>query len=102
MQHLTGSLRIRIAAGLAIALVVSGAAPALGVGAMVVAAPPGTFTRAVQRFVRPAWNYFGDGCHPDRETWESIESAGFSSVHLDHFRIPSPIVAPHIRGFALK
>ena len=67
-----------------------------------VAAPRGTFTRACQRFVRPVWNYFGDGCHPDRETWKHIESAGFSSVHLDHFRIPSPIVGPHISGFAVK
>ena len=67
-----------------------------------VAAPPATFTRAAQRFVKPAWRYFGDGCHPDRETWKSIESAGFSSLHLDHFRVPSPIVGPHIRGFAVK
>ena len=67
-----------------------------------VAAPPNTFTHRVQRFVKPAWRYFGDGCHPDRETWRSIKSAGFSSVHLDHFRVPSPIVGPHIRGFAVK
>jgi ubiquinone/menaquinone biosynthesis C-methylase UbiE len=67
-----------------------------------VAAPPGTFTRRVQRFVRPVWNYFGDGCHPDRETWKYIESAGFSSLHLDHFRVPSPIVGPHIRGSAIR
>jgi ubiquinone/menaquinone biosynthesis C-methylase UbiE len=67
-----------------------------------VAAPPATFTRRVQRFVKPVWRYFGDGCQPDRETWKSIESAGFSSVHLDHFRVPSPIVGPHIRGSAIK
>ncbi|MCL4522365.1 MAG: class I SAM-dependent methyltransferase [Acidobacteria bacterium] len=67
-----------------------------------VAAPRGTLLRGVQRLIRPAWNYFGDGCHPDRETWKFIESAGFSSLQLDHFRIASPIVAPHIRGFAIK
>jgi len=67
-----------------------------------VAAAPETFTRRVQRFVKPVWRYFGDGCHPDRETWKSIASAGFSSVHLDHFRVPSPIVGPHIRGAAIK
>ena len=67
-----------------------------------VAAPRGTFLRGVQRCIRPAWNYFGDGCHPDRETWKHIESAGFASIQLDHFRISSPIVAPHIRGFAIK
>lgn len=67
-----------------------------------VAAPPGTFTHRVQRFVKPVWRYFGDGCQPDRETWKSIESAGFSSFHLDHFRVPSPIVGPHIRGVAMK
>jgi len=67
-----------------------------------VAAAPATFTRRVQRFVKPVWRYFGDGCQPDRETWKSIASAGFSSVHLDHFRVPSPIVGPHIRGSAIK
>ncbi len=67
-----------------------------------VAAPPGTFTHRVQRFVKPVWRYFGDGCQPDRETWKSIQSAGFSSLHLDHFRVPSPIVGPHIRGSAIK
>ena len=67
-----------------------------------VAAPPATFTRRLQRFVKPVWRYFGDGCHPDRETWKSIASAGFSSLHLDHFRVPSPIVGPHIRGSAVK
>ncbi len=67
-----------------------------------VAAPPATFTRRLQRFVKPVWRYFGDGCHPDRETWKSIAAAGFSSLHLDHFRVPSPIVGPHIRGSAIK
>jgi ubiquinone/menaquinone biosynthesis C-methylase UbiE len=67
-----------------------------------VAAPPATFTHRLQRFVKPVWRYFGDGCQPDRETWKSIESAGFSSVHLDHFRVPSPVVGPHIRGSAIK
>lgn len=67
-----------------------------------VAAPRGTRLRRFQRFVRPLWSAFSDGCQPDRETWTTIEGAGFNRVQLDHFRLAEPIVAPHIAGFAVK
>lgn len=67
-----------------------------------VAAPPGTRLRKWQHRLRPWFRFFADGCTPDRETWRTIESAGFAEVHLDHFDGPVPIVRPHIAGVAIK
>ncbi len=67
-----------------------------------VAAPRGTWRRRVQRAVRPVWGLLGDGCRPDRETWRTIEVAGFAQVVCDHFRLPVPVVSPHIAGWAVK
>jgi ubiquinone/menaquinone biosynthesis C-methylase UbiE len=67
-----------------------------------VAAPSGTWVRRVQRLVRRPWGVLGDGCHPDRETWRAIEAAGFQTVELAHFRIPVPILGPHIAGLAIR
>jgi ubiquinone/menaquinone biosynthesis C-methylase UbiE len=67
-----------------------------------VAAPAGTRLRRVQSFIRPAWQLWGDGCHPDRETWAVIEEAGFSQVQIEHFRLEVPIFGPHIAGVAVK
>ncbi len=67
-----------------------------------VAAPCGTRTRRVQRWIRPIWRVIGDGCDAGRETWTVIEQAGFERVNIQHFRVPFPIVGPHIRGVAVK
>lgn len=67
-----------------------------------VAAPPATRLRWFQRAVQPIWTPIGDGCRPDRETWVTIENAGFSRVHVEHFRVSTPIVSPHIAGYAIK
>jgi len=67
-----------------------------------VAAPRGSRLRRLQRLLRPGWRLIADGCHPDRETWSMIEQAGFSRVHIDHFRGPVPVIRPHIAGTAEK
>lgn len=67
-----------------------------------VAAPRKSGLRRFQRIVGPVWKTLADGCHPDRETWATIENAGFSRVQLDHFRLNVPIIGPHIAGFAIK
>lgn len=67
-----------------------------------VAAPYGSWLRRAQRFVKPVWSLLGDGCHPDRQTWDSIANAGFASVTIEHFHVPMPIASPHIAGFAVK
>jgi len=63
---------------------------------------PGTPTRRRQEWIRPVWRWAGDGCEPDRDTAERIRRTGFSRVDLEQFRMPYPIVGPHIAGVAVK
>lgn len=68
-----------------------------------VAAPEGTGLRRVQHWVCPLWKILGDGCRPDRETWQALENAGFDSVSYQYFRANVPaIVSPQIIGTAIK
>jgi len=67
-----------------------------------VAAPRGTALRYFQRLGNPITQFLGDGCHLDRETWWSIEHAGFGHVECEHFRIRSPFNGPHIAGRAVR
>lgn len=67
-----------------------------------VAAPRGTLLRRVQRTLRAPWAFCGGGCHPDRESWRDVEQAGFASVEIEHFRLPVPVVAPHMAGTARR
>ncbi len=65
-----------------------------------VAAAHGTALRFAQRAVGPMWRALSDDCHPDRDTGRLIEAAGFSNVDLRRFRLPVPIMGPHIAGVA--
>jgi SAM-dependent methyltransferase len=68
-----------------------------------VAAPQGSWLRSFQNFLQPVWTLVGDGCHPNRETWETIERAGFARLELEHYRYPGGgPAAPHIAGAAYK
>ncbi|MBK8029796.1 MAG: class I SAM-dependent methyltransferase [Chloroflexi bacterium] len=67
-----------------------------------VAAPRQSLLRRVQAIIRPVWKAVGDGCTLNRETWATIEQAGFSEVQIEHFRLPVPIYSPHIAGAAVK
>lgn len=68
-----------------------------------VAAPRGTRQRKQQDFIQPLWTWIGDGCHPNRETWETIQQAGFARVELEHYAYASGgLAAPHIAGVAVK
>lgn len=68
-----------------------------------VAAPSGTRLRRVQQWVKPLWKKIGDGCHPDRETGDVLDNAGFERVEYQHFRANLPaIVSPQIIGIAFK
>lgn len=67
-----------------------------------VAAPRGTWLRRAQRAVKPVWCVCGGGCHPDRETYAAIEAAGFAGVRIEHFRLPIPLMGPHISGIAVR
>ena len=67
-----------------------------------VAAPRGTWHRRTQDLVQPLWTPIGDGCHPNRETWLTIEAANFDDLDLVHFDIGVPLVGPHIAGVGVK
>jgi ubiquinone/menaquinone biosynthesis C-methylase UbiE len=67
-----------------------------------VAAPPDTFRRHLQNFLKPLWKPLSDGCHPNRETWTYLQQVGFSTLHLEPFEVPLPIVTPHIAGYGVK
>jgi ubiquinone/menaquinone biosynthesis C-methylase UbiE len=68
-----------------------------------VAAAEGSTLRRWQRLARPLSALLGNGCHPDRETWNDIERAGFALIQMEHFEIQSAVLGkPHIAGVAIK
>jgi len=69
-----------------------------------VAASRGTLLRRVQALLREPWRFVFDGCTPDRETWRTLEDAGFSKLELEHYRLRSAFVhlTPQIAGVATK
>jgi ubiquinone/menaquinone biosynthesis C-methylase UbiE len=67
-----------------------------------VGAPPGTWLRAIQRLLRPIWRVVGDGCHPDRDTLDAIERAGFADLRAERFRVSAGLVSPHVAGVATR
>jgi len=71
-----------------------------------VAAPRGTWLRRGQGLVRPLWRFAADGCCPDRELGDLIRGAGFASVEMEEWRVPTTailrIVSPHVAGIAVK
>lgn len=69
-----------------------------------VAARSGTPRRWSQRLIFPLWYLCGDGCRVSRDTDARIENAGFATVDLERFELPTPPglpwVSPHIVGSA--
>jgi ubiquinone/menaquinone biosynthesis C-methylase UbiE len=55
------------------------------------------------RLERP-WGFVAGGCHPNRRTLETIESAGFEVVDLEQGELPGqvPLVRPYVLGTAEK
>ncbi|XP_049590414.1 thiol S-methyltransferase TMT1A-like [Syngnathus scovelli] len=68
-----------------------------------VVSKPSTWTYFLQYIIDPLWFYIGDGCSVTRATWEELESAGFSELHLKHFEAPVTLmIRPHIMGYSIK
>jgi SAM-dependent methyltransferase len=69
-----------------------------------VAANRGTPTRWTQRILRRPWAWIFEGCSCERDLASVIQSAGFSSVDLSHYRIRSPFLPfnTHIAGTAIS
>ena len=51
---------------------------------------------ASREFLQPLWGRIGDGCQLNRSTGTELEKAGFRRVRIDRFRVPLPLVSPHI------
>lgn len=67
-----------------------------------VAAPAGTALRRRQDFWLPIWKRCAGGCHPNRETLDAIEAAGFRIERIEKFDLPLGLASPHIAGVATK
>ncbi len=67
-----------------------------------VASQPGSSRRRVQDLTQPMVTLLADGCHPNRETLQSIERVGFRDLDVDYFSVPAWIVGPHISGVATR
>ena len=67
-----------------------------------VAGECGTWTRRVQDGIEPVWKIIFDNCHPNRETWKSLENSGWEIVSYQQFQVSFPIVSPHIAGMVRK
>jgi ubiquinone/menaquinone biosynthesis C-methylase UbiE len=67
-----------------------------------VAAKRRTPTRWVQRVLRRPWAWTFEGCSCERDLASVIESAGFSSIDLTHYRVHTPFLPfnTHIAGTA--
>lgn len=66
-----------------------------------VAAPPGSATARRQRLLRPLFQCCFH-CNPLLDTGALLARAGFAAADIEEFRLPIPIVGPHIAGRALR
>jgi ubiquinone/menaquinone biosynthesis C-methylase UbiE len=55
-----------------------------------------------QDFLTPLWKRMGGGCHPNRETVETIERAGFRIEELQHSTFGFYPARPFVRGVAVR
>ena len=55
-----------------------------------------------QNATAPLWKHFAAGCHPNRDTLQSVVDAGFELEDADHFLFGPYPVRPHIVGAARK
>jgi ubiquinone/menaquinone biosynthesis C-methylase UbiE len=67
-----------------------------------VSAAPGTWLQSCQKWLRPAWQVLAGGCRPDRDIEAELRVAGFARVDVRAFRVPIPVISPHIMGVAVK
>ena len=56
--------------------------------------------RKQDRWERP-WGWIAGGCHPNRRTLDTIRSAGFELVEVEHEERPDipRLVRPHVKGW---
>lgn len=66
-----------------------------------VAAHPGSATHRRQRLFRPLFRVCFH-CNPLLDTGSLLAGAGFTTVEIERFQLPIPIVGPHISGRAVR
>ncbi len=66
-----------------------------------VAAAEGSPLRRRQRRLRPVFRCLAD-CTPDRDTGSLLRAAHFSTLEIEEFELPLPVVSPHICGRAVR
>lgn len=72
-----------------------------------VPAPKGTLLRRLQdlNIIRQPWHWFFEGCNLNCETDSALNTAGFSKIELEHYKVKSLLPAPiryYIAGIATK
>jgi SAM-dependent methyltransferase len=69
-----------------------------------VAAPDGSLLSRVQRAVRGPWRWIFDGCETHRDVGALLREAGFASVEIRPFTLPTAVVPvrPQITAVALR
>ncbi|MFC1925423.1 class I SAM-dependent methyltransferase [Chloroflexota bacterium] len=72
-----------------------------------IAAPKGTFLRRFQdlSLVHQPWRWFFEGCNLNCQIDSALETAGFSKVELEHYKLKSLLPVPirhYIAGIATK
>ena len=67
----------------------------------VLAPEPDRKLRLFQHILNPLQQATADGCHLDRDTLKSIQSAGFANVDASSFVVPGlGLIGPHVAGIA--
>ena len=66
-----------------------------------VAAAAGSLLLRRQRLLRPVFRCLA-GCTPDRDTASLLGAARFSTLEIEEFEVPLPVVSPHICGRAVR
>jgi ubiquinone/menaquinone biosynthesis C-methylase UbiE len=69
-----------------------------------VAAPAGTAVARIQRAVARPWRWVFEGCDTARDLVTLLREAGFASVEVTSFTVPTAFVPirPHIAGVAVR
>lgn len=69
-----------------------------------VAAEQGSWIEWIQKIVYKPWRWFFEGCHLNRDTYQTLQNANFSSLQIEKRSLPMIFlpIRPHVYGFAIK
>ncbi|AOP33208.1 hypothetical protein A0128_04675 [Leptospira tipperaryensis] len=69
-----------------------------------VAAEHGSWIQWIQKTVFRPWLWFFEGCHLNRDTYHTLQSANFSSLKIEKHSLSTIFlpIRPHVYGIAIK